>query len=232
MAIAVALVAAPVLVPATSGTSRGWSTSATSAAQVGVAVVFAAAAVTALCWLFRRYPQAFPIAAVAVLPLRVPLEIGGETANLLVPLYVVIAAGVIASALRPAPARRDPAGDPWPRRLRWLLAATLVLYAIQASYSVDVSNAIENIGFFLVPFAVLFCLLAEVEWTRQLLRRTLIAVGAVDRRLRAGRDLPVLGRATSSSTPSSSTRTSSTSTSGSTRSSSTRTSSAATWRWR
>ncbi len=58
-------------------------------------------------------------------------------------------------------------------------AATLVLYAIQASYSEDVSNAIENIGFFLVPFAVLFALLAELEWSRELLRRTLIAVAVV-----------------------------------------------------
>ena len=73
-----------------------------------------------------------------------------------------------------------------------MLAATLVLYAIQASYSEDVSNAIENIGFFLVPFAVLFCLLAEVEWSRALLRRALIAVAVVAVGLRAGRDLPVL----------------------------------------
>ena len=179
VAIAVALVAAPVLVAGNVWDEPRVVDFRTSAPQVGVAVVFAAAAVTALCWFFRRYPQAFPIAAVAVLPLRVPLEIGGETANLLVPLYAVIAAGAIVSVLRPAPARRVPAGDPWPRRLRWLLAATPVLYAIQASYSVDVSNAIENIGFFLVPFAILFCLLAEVEWTRQLLRRTLLAVGAV-----------------------------------------------------
>ena len=62
--------------------------------------------------------------------------------------------------------RRGRSRDSWPRRLRWLLAATLVLYAIQASYSEDVSNAIENIGFFLVPFAILFVLLAEVEWSR------------------------------------------------------------------
>ena len=48
---------------------------------------------------FAATPPALPIVAVAVLPLRVPLEIGGETANLLVPLYLVIAAGVITAAL-------------------------------------------------------------------------------------------------------------------------------------
>ena len=38
-----------------------------------------------------------PLAIVAALPFRIPLEAGGETANLLVPLYLVIAGGVLAS---------------------------------------------------------------------------------------------------------------------------------------
>ncbi len=147
-----------------------------SAAQIAVAAILIVGGVAALTVLFRRYASALPIIAVAVLPLRVPLEIGGETANLLVPLYVVIAAGVITAAMRDERPRAEPV---WSTRLRWVLAATIVLYAIQASYSEDVANAIENTGFFLVPFAVLFVLLAELEWTPALLRKTLIAVGLV-----------------------------------------------------
>jgi hypothetical protein len=150
-----------------------------SPAQVGLALVVGVGAVGLLVAAFRRYPAALPVIAFAVLPLRVPIDIGGETANLLVPLYLVIAAGVISTALGHRGARPEPGGGPWPRRLRWALAATLVLYAIQASYSEDVPNAIENLGFFLVPFAVLFAILAEVDWSRELLRRTLIAVAAV-----------------------------------------------------
>ena len=165
-AIAVALVIAPVLVVGDVWNEARVIDFRTSAAQVALAVVLACGIVAALTWAFLRYREAFPIVAIAVLPLRVPLEIGGETANLLVPLYAVIAAGALAAALRP-PALPPEGSDPWAQRLRWVLAATLVLYAIQASYSVDVSNAIENIGFFLVPFAVLFCLLAEVEWSRR-----------------------------------------------------------------
>jgi O-antigen ligase len=54
-----------------------------------------------------------------------------------------------------------------------------VLYAIQSAYSEDVSNAIENAGFFLIPFAGLFVLLGEVRWSRQLLGYVLVAVGAM-----------------------------------------------------
>jgi O-antigen ligase len=130
---------------------------------------------------FRRFPDAFPVAALAALPLRVPLEIGGETANLLVPLYVVIAAAALAYVANVVRAGSPPRGraDPWVRRLRWLLAAMLVLYAIEAIYSEDVANAIENAGFFLVPFAALAVLLAEVSWTRRLLALCLVAVAGV-----------------------------------------------------
>jgi putative inorganic carbon (HCO3(-)) transporter len=128
--------------------------------------------------LMKRLPAAFPLLALALLPLRVPVEIGGETANLLLPLYVVIAAGAIAWLLAPAdgPASQEPRVAVW---LRWTLAATLVLYAVQTAYSEDVSNAIENTGFFLIPFAALFVLLGEVRWTRRLLGQALIAIGAM-----------------------------------------------------
>jgi putative inorganic carbon (HCO3(-)) transporter len=139
-------------------------------------------AVGALTLVIRRRPEVLPIAAVAMLPIRVPIQIGGETANLLVPLYLVIASGVVARALADRPPnaeRRTPNVDRWVTRLRNVLAAGLVLYSIQAAYSEDVSNAVENIGFFLVPFAVLFCLLSEIEWSAAVLRKVLVAIGVV-----------------------------------------------------
>ena len=50
--------------------------------------------------IFGRWPFLLPLAIVAALPFRVPLEAGGDTANLLVPLYLVIAGGVLATAFR------------------------------------------------------------------------------------------------------------------------------------
>jgi O-antigen ligase len=48
------------------------------------------------------------------------------------------------------------------------LAAFVVLYALQSLYSKDFDTALEQVVFFLVPFAVLFGLLLEVRWSRKL----------------------------------------------------------------
>src|SRR4029077_2177446 len=56
------------------------------------------------------------------------------------------------------------------------------LYALQTIYSPDVAFAARNVGFFLVPFAILFSLLAEATWDRRLLRlalAVLIAEGLI-----------------------------------------------------
>jgi putative inorganic carbon (HCO3(-)) transporter len=144
-------------------------------ARIAALIAIGALAIGALAYLFRRWPLLLPLAIVAALPFRVPLEAGGDTANLLVPLYLVIAAGVLFTLLR------DWASPPstWtPRPLAWLLAAFVVLYAIQTLYSDDFSKGLQNVCFFLVPFTVAYRLLREVEWDRRLLRLVLIVVGA------------------------------------------------------
>jgi O-antigen ligase len=133
------------------------------------------AAVGGLAFAFRRWPVLMPLAIVAALPFRVPLHAGGDTANLLVPLYLVIAAAVIATLLRDWSA---PPSSWTPRPLAWLLAAFVVLYAIQTLYSGDFSKGLQNICFFLVPFTVAYRLLREVVWDRRLLTLALIVVGA------------------------------------------------------
>jgi O-antigen ligase len=190
-AAAVALIAAPVLVA-----GDVWDTSRLQAlrdppVKLAAIVVAALAAVALVAGVFRRFPLSFPIVAFAVLPLRVPVQVAGETANLLLPLYVVIAGGVACfgyAAIRGGSGRADASPAEHPAALReslpvvWLyrvLAASLVLYAIQSLYSEDVSNAIENASFFLVPFALLFVMLGEVRWTGRLLGWVLVAVAAI-----------------------------------------------------
>jgi hypothetical protein len=133
---------------------------------VGLCVV-AALAVTLFALLFVRKPAAFPLLVVGVLPFRVPIEAAGTTSNLLVPLYLVIAGGCCAftwNVMRDGDrgSREDVA-----RPLSIALGAFLVLYALQSLYSKDFDTALEQVVFFFVPFALLFGLLREVRWSRE-----------------------------------------------------------------
>ncbi|MCU1676681.1 MAG: hypothetical protein JWM93_1439 [Frankiales bacterium] len=192
-----ALVVAPVLLVV-----HVYDTSAFAALRdrpaVGVAAAVAGVVlIGALAVLFDRRPAWFPVAAVAMLPFRIPIAIGGSTSNLLLPLYVVIGAGALAYAVpRLRAARRDRAaagglaavlapstGGPavehpagWLERL---LALAVVLYAVQSTYSPDADHALENVVFFYVPFAILFALLGRVRWTPALVTRCLTVLAAL-----------------------------------------------------
>jgi putative inorganic carbon (hco3(-)) transporter len=140
-------------------------------AKAAVAIVVGAVVVIALAWVFRRWPVLMPLSIIATLPFRIPLESGGETANLLVPLYVVIAAGVLAAMFLPPPAEV--------RRPRWVaktLAIFIVLYALQALYSEDYSKGLQEVCFFLVPFTLAYILLRELPWDRRLLVWALVLI--------------------------------------------------------
>jgi O-antigen ligase len=145
-----------------------------SLAAAGAAGAVIALAVLAL--LFDRRPGWLPVAAAATLPFRVPIASGGATANLLVPLYLVVAAGALAYAVPRLAGRERPEGGRPPGLLEWALAASLALYGIQASYSDDFGHALENVVFFYVPFALLFGLVARVAWTPRLAR---VCLGAL-----------------------------------------------------
>lgn len=166
-----------------------------SAATVGLVLAGGAVAIAALAALMRRFPALFPVLAVGALPFRIPVDSGGETANLLLPLYAVIAAAVAAAiwdtarGRRPAIApaadgRRLPGGFPElaARWLPWLLAGAVALYAAQSAYSRDFSQALGDLGFFYVPFAVLWALLVRVEWPARalgLVAAVLVAEGVL-----------------------------------------------------
>jgi O-antigen ligase len=141
-------------------------------AFAAVALLVAAAGVLVLALLMRRHLSLLPLLAVAALPFRIPISVGGETANLLVPLYAVIAAGVLAVAVPRLRAEDDDARFA-PRALEWLLCGTVMLYALQAAYSDDFGHALQNVVFFYVPFALLLGLLREIRWTQELALRCL-----------------------------------------------------------
>ncbi len=201
LGMAVAAVLAPVLILADQWNApqiaelRG-SPGLLAASAVGVVVLTVGGAI-----LIRRKPAALAILVVIALPFRIPIGVAGADANLLVPLYLVMAAGVLAAvrrefgpadpALDPAPGDRDETGKQADRipasgsLVRWfrpLLAAAVVIYAIGILYSEDRSAGLLHLCFFLVPFAVVFALVTEIEWTRRrlfLITAVILGMGAL-----------------------------------------------------
>ena len=85
-----------------------------------VAALLALAVVAAIAVAITRRPRLLAPLVLLAVPFRIPIQAGGTTSNLLVPLYVVVAAGALAfivPALRedeafpaaqlPRPSRRD-----------------------------------------------------------------------------------------------------------------------------
>jgi O-antigen ligase len=167
------------------------------AGTLALAAALALLVIAALMWVMRRYPDAFPLLAVFTLPFRLPISTGGRTVNLLIPLYLVVAAGTLEYLLPRLLGRgttresarehvsREPAAPGrlafWssPRCVEWLLLAAVGVYVLQTLYSSDRTKAAENIAFFYVPFALLFLILRDVHWTRRLLLRCLAVAVAL-----------------------------------------------------
>ncbi len=199
-----AIVCFPILILADQWNSPQISDLRADPARLAALGLAGLAAVAALATAFRRWPAAIPLAIVAALPFRIPLHAGGDSANLLVPLYLVIGGGVLATAARtlavPFPAspaggvdvggvedssaRRSPPTSttgPAGQAVSWLpkiLAGVVILYALQSLYSPDFSKSIQNVCFFLVPFSLVYALLRDIEWDRRLLTGVLLVVAA------------------------------------------------------
>jgi O-antigen ligase len=172
-----------------------------SAGTIALVTIAAVIAIAALSLLMRRRPEALPLLAIAALPFRLPISADGRTVNLLIPLYAVVAAGTITFLLprwlglgdeasrdangcgdrrRGLRSQELATGSPikistWlsPIGVEWLLLVAVVLYALQGLYSTDHAKAAENVAFFYVPFGLLFMLLRDVRWTRELVLRCL-----------------------------------------------------------
>jgi O-antigen ligase len=152
-----------------------------SRAKLAGAAVAALIAVAVLALLFARRPGLLGLFALAAIPFRVPVGVGADTASLLLPLYGVIAAGVLAEAvrwLRPGTgaAALEIAEVEQGKRMKWVLwalSAFVGLYALQATYSADLEVALKNVCLFYAPFAVLMRLLLDVDWSAERLRTAL-----------------------------------------------------------
>ncbi len=175
-ALAIAMLLAPVLLLGevySSGDLTGIpQRTGLAIAAIGLSLV----AVAALAFLFLRMPKLFPIFAVAAVPFRVPIEFGGTSASLLLPLYLVVAAGCVSYLVETARQRPKTALARSPGAVEWAVAIFIIVYSLQALYSLDLGKALDQLVFFFVPFALLFKLLLRVDWTFKLVAWCGVAV--------------------------------------------------------
>jgi O-antigen ligase len=131
-------------------------------AALGVAGLLVATALAVLC---VRYPWALAFMTLAAAPARFPVHVGGTSANLLVPLYAVIAGGVLALAWEIVHADRSPRRELG--RLAWPLSLLVVWFALSLSWSEDIRQGSITLFFFVFPFGVLAVGLARLSWSKR-----------------------------------------------------------------
>jgi hypothetical protein len=177
--LSLAMILAPVLIAADNWQSERLAELRDRPELAAAALVAAAVVLVVLAALFMRRAWLVIPVAVAVVPFRIPVELAGSTANLLLPLYAVLAAALIAAW---AGTDRGEAGSDRPAvgggPIGPLLGFMALLYALQAGYADDVSAAVENVCFFFAPFATLFFLLSRAEWDRRLVRNVVLILAA------------------------------------------------------
>ena len=151
----------------------------------GHTAVLAAAAVVGLVLaaagavLLLRWPWLLALAALACVPARIPVTVGSTEANLLIPLYAVVAAAALAFGWQLVQ------GDTRARELGPValpLAAFVGWTGLSLAWTQDLrQGAIELLAFYL-PFGLLAIALARLAWRRNwvlLLLGELVLMGLI-----------------------------------------------------
>jgi len=139
-------------------------------APSGHTKVYAAAAVVGaigaivIAALFHRWPWLTAVAALACAPARIPVHVGSTDANLLVPLYAVIAG---AAALLGWELIR---GDDRSRELgplAWPLGLLVAWSGLSLAWTEDLHEGAVTLLFFWLPFGLLAVSLSRLAWSRR-----------------------------------------------------------------
>jgi outer membrane protein assembly factor BamB len=147
----------------------------TGIALVVVGIVGAIACAVPLA----RNPAVVPVALLAVAPFRVPIQLGNEEAFLLLPLYLVIAATVLALAYRVVRGERP---APPPLFLALPVAALVLFAGSSFLWTWDERSGGIALAFFVFPFVAAFATVARApvaSWLPRALLVTLVALGSL-----------------------------------------------------
>jgi hypothetical protein len=140
---------------------------------LGLLVVAAGAAV------FVRYPIAVPVALLAAAPFRISVSIGSQKAYLLVPLYAVLAAAMLALIVRVLRTREE---HHLPPLLAVPGAAFVLLAGLSLTWTRDLRQGTIELLFFLFPFSALVIAVLWSpfrNWHPRALATTLVALAGL-----------------------------------------------------
>jgi O-antigen ligase len=128
-----------------------------AAAIVGIAAALGGA------WAVLRVPWLLALATLACVPARIPVHVGSTQANLLLPLYGVVAVAAIALAWQLAGEdRRTRELGP----LAWPLGLFIAWEGLSFLWTKDVRQGAIELLFFILPFGLLAIALARLPWSR------------------------------------------------------------------
>jgi putative inorganic carbon (HCO3(-)) transporter len=117
-----------------------------------------------LAALFLRWPWLVALGALALAPARIPVDLGGEPAKLLVPLYVVVVGAAFALAWRlwRGNGRARELGP-----LAWPVAALVAWFGLSLAWTDDVDKGAVALVAFYLPFGLLALVVARLPWSRR-----------------------------------------------------------------
>ena len=140
------------------------------------AAVFGAVAAALLAWAYVRHPWLLAVSVLLCAPARIPVSVGHTTANLLLPLYLVVAAAALVLAWKafeeqsvelihgePVLLPASPEGPPL-GVLSTPLAAFIAWTGVAFLWTVDPRQGAIYLLFFVLPFGVLAVTLARLPW--------------------------------------------------------------------
>jgi O-antigen ligase len=115
-------------------------------------------------WILRTWPPLLAFAALACVPARIPVSVGSTDANLLVPLYAVVAAAAVALAwgLVRGDGRTRELGP-----LAWPLAAFVAWTGLSVLWVDDLRQGAIALLFYYLPFGLLALAFARLLWQRR-----------------------------------------------------------------
>jgi putative inorganic carbon (hco3(-)) transporter len=133
----------------------------TSTAKLAAAAVGGLVAAAVGARVLVRFPWLLAFATLACVPVRIPVELGSEDANLLVPLYGVVASLALAIAWKLV------RGEERTRELgpiAWPLAAFVLWTGLTLAWTTDLRKGAIFLGAFILPFCLLSIGFARLPW--------------------------------------------------------------------